>query len=204
LHAEVQDTTCDAWHRVVDAVARASREGTVDFDPLEGLTDAERLQVTTLPASIGDLPSVRILRLYSSCLARLPPQIGGMQSLEVLDVYRSYRLHYFPYELSRCQALRDSRVSTRTGYGNEKIQRPFPDLLHPANATTLSALAPSVCSVCASPLDNGFLPRWVTRALGTDWMPLLVYACSTACVDALPWPTGSFKKEPHLGDVASA
>src|SRR6185503_16018790 len=51
-----------------------------------------------------------------------------MASLEVFEPYTSYSLHWFPYELTRCRALRESTVSTRALYGNFKFRPPFPDL----------------------------------------------------------------------------
>jgi hypothetical protein len=52
-----------------------------------------------------------------------------MTGLEVFTPYMSYRLHWFPYEITRCPALRDSTVSTRALYGNHKLRPPFRKLL---------------------------------------------------------------------------
>jgi hypothetical protein len=171
-----------------------------DFAPLDGLSGSERAEVVTLPASIERLVNVRRMRLYGSHLVRIPPEIRAMRSLAYLDVYTSYRLHYFPYEITRCSNLRDSRVSTRALFGNYKHRAPFPDLLHADNVAPLSSYAPATCSVCAATLDrNRIVPRWITLTVGTDWLPLLVNACSTACIDALPTPAAGYVQQPHLG-----
>jgi hypothetical protein len=205
LHNEEQDTTCDGWQRVVENIDRALKTGQEEFAPLGGLTGPERASVITLPSSIGRLVNVRKLELYGSHLARVPPQISGMRSLAYLDVYTSYCLHFFPYEITRCPSLRDSRVSTRALYGNYKYRAPFPDLTHPDNITALSKLAPTDCSVCRSPLEPArIVPRWITLAVGSDWLPLLVNACSTACIDALPTPAVGYVQHAHVGGARLA
>ena len=75
-------------------------------------------QIVTLPPSIAKLTRVKHLRLYGSNLVALPPEIGQMTNLEVFTPYTSRRLHWFPYEITRCTALRASTVSTRHLYGN--------------------------------------------------------------------------------------
>ena len=192
LHDDAQDTGAAGWLRVLERIDSAIRSGAEELAPLEGLSGPERAAVVTLPPTIRQLDRVRRLRLYSSHLVRLPPEIGEMHSLEYLDVYTSYRLHYFPYEITRCPGLRTSRVSTRALYGNHKYRAPFPDLTHSANVDTAGRRVLLSCSVCGSPLgSSGITLRWITLAVGTDYMPLLVCACSTSCVEALPpAPTG--------------
>ncbi len=200
LHGEVQDTSCDAWRIVNDNVERAARQGVGVLDPLAGLDGTQRQQIVTLPASIGQLKHVRELRLYGSHLVRLPPEIAGMAALEYLDVYTSRRLHFFPYEVTRCSMLKRSRVSTRAVYGNVKHRPPFPRLDGPENREALLQLTPSSCSVCARPLgDVAPVRRWITLWVGTDAMPLLVTACSLGCIGALPKPARGFVQEAHTG-----
>ena len=203
LHAEQQDTCCVAWTTVVERVERAAIEQPEVFDPLAGLTDSQRSEVVTLPASISRLKGVRVLSVCCSALSWLPAAIGEMSSLEILDIYQSYRLHYLPFELTRCSLLKDSRISTRALFGNYKRIAPFPDLLDPSNEANLCFLAPKDCSVCglAIPEELG-LARWTTRRVGTDWVPLLLVACSVACVDALSRtvPDGRI----HSGGAGSA
>lgn len=201
IHGEVQDTNCDAWRHVVDRVENAVARGEEIFDPLAGLPGPAREQIMTLPASLGRLVRVRELKLYGSHLVSLPPEIGAMTSLADLDVYTSYRLHFLPYELTRCTALRRSRASTRALYGNYKFRSPFPDLMHPANAVALARLTPATCSVCDTPLLAPPVRRWITLAAGADWFPLLVNACSTQCVHRLPTPPPGYVQEAHAGGL---
>ena len=65
--------------------------------------------------------------LYGSNLVRIPAEIGAMTSLEEFTPYTSYRLHWFPYELTRCPRLVRSTVSSSALYGNFKYRPPFPN-----------------------------------------------------------------------------
>src|SRR4051794_934109 len=85
-------------------------------------------QIVVLPPTIAKLKSVKVLSLYRSNLVRIPPEIGEMTSLEEFDPYTSYRLHWLPYEITRCQNLKRSRVSPRALFGNYKYRPPFPRL----------------------------------------------------------------------------
>lgn len=203
LHADQQDTCCEAWNVVVERTERAAVEQPEVFDPLVGLTDAQRFEVVTLPTTIARLTRVRVLKLCCSALSWLPPAIGEMRALEILDIYQSYRLHYFPFELTRCTRLEDSRVSTRALFGNYKRFAPFPDLRDPANSASLRVLAPKDCSVCRLAISDGQgLARWTTRRVGTDFVPLLVVACSSQCVDSLL--RASPETQTHSGGAGSA
>ncbi|MDA5279197.1 hypothetical protein ACWGHM_00695 [Streptomyces sp. NPDC054904] len=103
-------------------------------------------------------------------------------------------------------------MSTRALYGNRKRRPPFPPL--PAVAATAQAvdledLDPGVrgaaairaCSVCAHPVRGVNLRQvWISlRTSGSDVLPLLVNACSTACADALPEPPEGYARMPHTG-----
>jgi hypothetical protein len=136
----------------------------------------------TLPPSIGKLQSVKFFSLYGSHLVRIPPDVGEMANLEEFDPYTSYCLHWFPFEITRCKKLRSSRVSTRALYGNYKYRAPFPRL------PNISAeLTPKSCSVCRGPFTkNELYQRWISLAVATDVLPLLVHACSRECVQNLP------------------
>jgi hypothetical protein len=200
LHAEEQDTSCKAWKRVVARIEAAIDSGEESLSPLDGLSGRERTQIVTLPESIERLVKVQKLMLYGTHLVRIPPQIAGMSSLQYLDVYTSRCLHFLPYEITRCAQLRGSRVSTRCLYGNYKHRPPFPHLEGRDNAGALARLTPDRCSVCARPLEAaGAIHRWITLAAGTDYVPLLVNACSPACVAALPKPADDYVPAPHVG-----
>lgn len=199
VHLEEQDTSCDAWRDLVERIDDAAERGATSFAPLEGLDGPARAQIRTLPQSIAKLVTVRELKMYGSHVSRLPPEIGGMAALEYLDVYCSYHLHYFPYELTRCTKLRDSRVSTRAIYGNFKNRPPFP-FLGKTGTEVPSEAVPSVCSVCAAPFEDAPpLRRWITLALGTDELPLLVHACSERCLEDLPPAADGYVAGSHRG-----
>jgi hypothetical protein len=134
-----------------------------------------------------------------------------MESLERLDAYMSHRLHWFPYEISRCRSLRESSVSTRSLYGNFKFRPSFP-LLQPttdsADSPDLDRLDPAArgiqsiaeCSVCARPLSPaGLQQAWLSARVATDVLPLLVNACSRDCIDSLPPGAEGYVRTPHGG-----
>ncbi|MEU9666109.1 leucine-rich repeat domain-containing protein [Streptomyces bobili] len=208
FHADRQDTSAPGWLHLLELVDEAAADGREVFSPLTELPPQERRQIITLPASIARLRAVRHLVLYGSNLVRLPPEIGAMESLAEFDPYTSYRLHWMPYELTRCPALTRSTVSTRALYGNFKYRPPFPRLAPPPPDGRPGELYPgawgasaiTACSVCAGPVD---LPRlhqvWISLRVATDVLPLLVNACSRGCVDALPTPPDGYVATPHRG-----
>lgn len=200
FHDDVQDTSCDAWLTIVDRIDTAVREASSELALLDGLSGADRARIVTLPASIGRLASVRHLELYGSHLIRIPPEIGAMRSLESIDIYTSYRLHFLPFEVTRCVSLKDSRMSTRVLFGNYRNRGYFPDLLAAKNAPALAASRPQACSVCAARLEvAAVLDRWTTLPVGTDVVPLLASVCSQACADRLPEPAAGYVSEAHTG-----
>ncbi|HEY1014192.1 MAG TPA: hypothetical protein VGE07_15880 [Herpetosiphonaceae bacterium] len=207
FHTAIQDTACLAWQHLLALIDEAAADGRTTFAPLDAMTEDEQTQIVTLPPTIARLTAVKELQLYNSSLVRLPPEIGAMTSLEYFDPYTSYRLHWFPYELMRCATLRDSRVSTRALYGNYKYRWPFPAL----SAATLGvgdALGPGTgplfrpCSVCARLVEARRLQQvWISCWVATDVLPLLVHACSAACIAALPPPAAGYVPTPHCGGV---
>jgi hypothetical protein len=132
-----------------------------------------------------------------------------MTGLEQFSPYTSRRLHWFPYEITRCARLARSTVSTRSIYGNYKHRSPFPRLLPPGDAVLdLGSLAPvrwgttaaRTCSVCAGPISaTGPHQAWLSQVVATDVLPLLVNACSQACLDALPPGAKGYFPAPHRG-----
>ncbi|MEV7170583.1 leucine-rich repeat domain-containing protein [Streptomyces sp. NPDC093224] len=207
FHGERQDTSSAGWRRLLALVDEAAADGREEFNPLVELSPQERLDVITLPASIAQLTEVRHLRLYGSNLVRIPPEIGAMTSLEEFSPYTSYRLHWFPYEITRCPKLVRSTVSTRALFGNVSYRPPFPRL-RPSNAARPAAPDPKrwgatvidTCSVCDGPLAGRELhQRWISLTVATDVLPLLVNACSPACVAALPPAAARHAPLPHSG-----
>ncbi|MEU5404317.1 leucine-rich repeat domain-containing protein [Streptomyces sp. NPDC005963] len=212
FHPERQDTTAPGWIRLLELVEEAAADGREVFKPLVELTAEQRRQVITLPPTITKLTSVKHLVLYGSNLVRIPPEIGAMKSLEEFTPYTSYRLHWFPYEITRCLDLRRSTVSTRAVYGNYKRRPPFPPLTGASadlQSVDLEDLDPGVwgatairtCSVCSQGIQDVDLRQvWISlRTSGADVLPLLVNACSTACIDALPMSAEGYIQIPHTG-----
>jgi hypothetical protein len=187
-------------------IEEAVADGRPVFKPFVELSGPERRQVITLPATIAKLTEVRHLVLYGTNLVRIPPEIGAMAALESFEPYTSHRLHWYPYELTRCTRLRDSTISTRVLYGNFKHRPPFPALRPSAGEADLTALDPGVwgaeavrtCSVCDGPVEQ-LHQVWISHRVGTDTLPLLVNACSTTCVAALPEPAKGYVPTPHTG-----
>ena len=197
LHCEIQDTHSDAWKSLEAYIRKVDADGSDELNPIAGIGPAKWEQIVTLPPSIGILQSVKFLSLYGSHLVRIPPEIGEMTNLEDFDPYTSYCLHWFPFEITRCKKLKCSRVSTRTLYGNYKYRAPFPRL------PKLSAdLIPATCSVCQVPFtERGPYQRWISLAVASDVLPLLVHACSTECIQRLPKPPEGYVPEPHQGGL---
>jgi hypothetical protein len=117
-----------------------------------------------------------------------------MRSLEMLGTYASYRLHWYPYELTRCRKLAQTHVSTRALYGNFKYRPPFPDLTTEHGTTG----ARGRCSHCDRPSDE-LRPVWISLKIGADVLPLLANACSDVCVQGLPRPPAGYVQEAHRG-----
>ncbi len=211
FHTERHDAAASGWRRMVELIERAAADGRTEFAPLRELTDEERRQVVTLPPTVARLTSVRRFDLMGADVVRLPPEIGAMASLESLDLYMSYRLHWLPYEITRCTRLRDTRFSTRSLYGNEKFRPAFPRLRPPGTPVpgwsgadldpgTWGATTITACGVCRRPIGPaGPHQVWISVRVGTDVLPLLVNACSDACVTVLPAPAPGYAATPHTG-----
>jgi uncharacterized protein (TIGR02996 family) len=196
LHREPQDTECDPWKRLCDLIEEAAADGRTEFAPLSGLDLPALEQIVTLPRSIAKLKAVERLDISGSALVRIPPEIGEMASLKYYDAYGSYRLHWLPYEITRCAYLDDSKISTRALYGNHKYRPPFPAL----GEETISEPALRHCSVCGEAyLEREEFRMWTTQGIATDALPLLVNACSRACIDRLHKPPNDYVKHPHRG-----
>jgi hypothetical protein len=196
LHRERQDTDCDAWKRLLELVEEAVLEEVEVFAPLERLKPGEEIEIVTLPPTIAKLKSVRGFYLLGSSLVRIPPEIGEMSNLEYFDPYQSYRLHWFPYEITRCPNLRHSSVSTRALYGNYRYRWAFPRL----EGETASGEGTGYrCSVCQRPFRHAPHRAWISLWVATDVLPLLVNACSQACIERLPKPPDGYVQEPHRG-----
>ena len=197
FHTEVQDTASDAWKSLEAYIAKVGDEGSDELNPRQGIGSEKWEQIVTLPKSIGTLKFVKILSLYGSHLVRIPPEIGNMTNLEEFDPYTSRCLHWFPYEITRCEHVTRTRVSTRCLYGNYKYRPPFPRL---PNVSPI--LAPATCSVCGGPFSHEQIHQaWISLRVATDTLPLLVHACSEKCIESLPKPAFGYVQRPHLGGL---
>ena len=197
LHLDPQDTDCAAWHRVLELMDEAATDGCEEFSPAREMDPTDWSQIVTLPATIAKLKCVKRLVLYGSSLSRIPPQIGEMSELQTFEPYTSYRLHWFPYEITRCKNLRSSTVSTRALYGNYKQRWPFPRLPQLSPETT-----PDTCSVCDGPFRNSQPHQtWISLGVATDVLPLLVHACSEECLRNLPSAPKNYIAGPHCGGL---
>jgi hypothetical protein len=199
LHAEVQNKESDAWKSLETLVQKAIAEQTEEFSPGLEMPTEMWSQIITLPPSIAGLKHVRKLYLYGSHLVRIPVEIGAMENLEELDIYTSYRLHWLPYEVTRCRKLVRSRASTRALYGNYKYRPPFPRL---GGDKLKSSFAPGSCSVCGKNCAPESVHQlWISLRVATDVFPLLVHACSPDCVRQLPNPPKGYVSHPHTGGL---
>jgi hypothetical protein len=195
FHLDIQDTSLPGWQALLDLIELAAEDKRETFSPKKDLGAELWSQVLTLPPSIGKLKHVKTLDLYRSNLIRIPPEIGEMESLVQFVPYTSYRLHWFPYEITRCKNLADSTVSTRALYGNYKYRQPFPSL-----ESVVTQLVPECCSVCGNQMVQGQVEQvWISLGVASDVLPLLVNACSTTCINQLPPAAQDYVQGPHKG-----
>ena len=128
VHPDDQDRQSPAWLALLQLIEQAVADGREVFDPGRELGSELWQQISVLPTQIGQLKQVKHLQLYGSQLTRIPAQIGEMTALEEFTPYGSYRLHWFPYEITRCKNLISSTISTRSLYGNKRHRTAFPKL----------------------------------------------------------------------------
>jgi hypothetical protein len=193
----VQDRESEAWLKLCTYIDELAENGKDEFVPREYLGDELFAQIHTLPETISKLKKVKKIGLYGSSLKRIPPEIGNMESLEYFDIYTSYDLHWFPYELTKCKKLKDSRISTRTLYGNFKNRMGFPKLDHNPVRYFGETLT---CSVCEKKMKYSETNQfWITLKVGTDVIPLLANVCSTDCASTFPNPPKFYVPYAHMG-----
>lgn len=197
IENDVQDRNSDAWKKLCEYVDKVANENREEFSPLDELGQELFSQIHTLPESISKLKKVKKVWLYGSKIKRIPPEIGQMESLEYFDPYTSYNLHWFPYEISKCTNLKDSRVSTRVLFGNYKNRMRFPLLTHNPVRYFGESLK---CSICEKEITYQQTNQlWITLRVGTDNLPLLANLCSKECEDKLPKPEIGYVNFPHKG-----
>ena|SRR5581483_4166043 len=197
FHSEEQNTTCEGWKKLLELIDAAAVSRATEFSPGLQMPLEHWSQIITLPRTIAKLTSLRKFYLYGSHLVRIPPEIGELANLEELDLYTSYRLHWMPFEITRCSKLTKTRFSTRALYGNYKYRPPFPKL---ASATKYINGFLKNCSVCRNDFKPGSqIQVWISLKVGNDVLPLLVNACSEKCVKALPSSAENYVDGSHGG-----
>lgn len=197
IENDVQDRSTRAWQVLCNYVDELAQTGEPEFSPAERLGPKLFAQIHTLPESISKLEKVTKMWLYGSQLKRIPPEIGLMKSLKFFDPYTSYHLHWFPYEITYCKNLKDSRISTRALFGNIKYRNEFPNLKHNPVRYHGDQLH---CSICQSPIKYEETNQlWISLRIATDVVPLLVNSCSTECESKLPIPPENYVPGPHKG-----
>ncbi|ANZ35852.1 hypothetical protein BBK82_06885 [Lentzea guizhouensis] len=185
LRPDRQLPSASSWLHLLELVEEAASDGRTAFHPLRELSQDERREIVTLPPTIAKLTRVEVLDLHGSNLVRIPPEIGAMTSLRRFDPSDSPRLHWFPYELTRCTRLTDLRADTAALYG------PLPVL--PPPTAGLADLDPGThgteyvrsCSVCDAPVVE-LHQRWTVQPVAGNPVPLLVNACSAGCAASVP------------------
>jgi len=194
---DVQDKNSLAWIKLCEYVDKVAQENGQEFSPSEAIGHELFTQIYTLPESISKLKNVKKVYLYGSKLKRIPPEIGQMESLEYFDLYTSYDLNWFPYEITNCKNLKDSRVSTRALFGNYKTRMGFPLLQHNPVRYEGQSVKCSICKKEMSYEETNQL--WITLRVGTDNLPLLANLCSKECEEKLPKPPENYIQNPHKG-----
>jgi hypothetical protein len=197
IENDVQDRNSIAWQKLCEYIDKVAMDNTDEFLPRKALGNQLFSEIYTLPESISKLKKVKKVGLYGSQLKRLPPEIGEMEALEYLDPYTSYNLNWFPYEITNCKHLKDSRVSTRALFGNYKNRMKFPNL----TKNPVKYCGETVkCSVCKQDMTYDKIQQlWITLEVGTDVLPLLANLCSKECEEKLPEPAKGYVKYPHKG-----
>jgi hypothetical protein len=181
VHADTQDRECKAWRDLLHLIDEAAMDKREVFEPAKELGVENWKRIETLPREISKLKHVKHLQLYSSHLTWIPPEIGEMESLEEFTPYTSYKLHWFPYEITRCKKL---------------VKRGNPVKLYGDDAK---------CSICGK-TDNerGLNQVWISLRVATDVLPLLAHTCSKQCFEQLPTPAEGYVQRAHKGGLGLA
>ena len=199
VHPDEQDRTTTAWQDLLILIDEAAKDRREVFEPARELGKDTWLQIQSLPNEIKQLTHVKHLILYGSNLRRIPIEIGQMHALEELNTYTSYELHWYPFEINRCQNLVRSKMSTRALYGNYKYRPPFPAL---RQVPVQFYQDETRCSVCDQISTAQQLNQvWISIRVATDVLPLLARVCSLKCLQQLPKGAENYLSEPHKGGL---
>ena len=197
LHVDDYARTPRAWDAIREIVDHAAKRGTKELHLSRLMDDNDYLALNTLPESMAHLKDLERLIMYGSNISYLPRAIAGCENLDDFTPYTSYRLHWFPYEITRCKKLRDISISTRALYGNYKFRPPFPDLRKnpwrwPSGVNN--------CSICGA-IKGDLQQYWISRVVATDVVPLLVTVCSDDCFREIGDGADGYLGVPHKGGV---
>ena len=183
-----------AWQIIHEVIDDAQKKGAKELILNQCMDREDYKALNTLPASIGNLKDLQKLVLYRSHISYVPREIMYCENLMIFEPYTSYRLHWFPYEITKCP-LADSTISTRALYGNYKLRPPFPYL---NKCPWVWSDGCAFCSICmVEGLD--FEQYWISQRIGSDIVPLLASVCSNVCLSALGDPATDYVPYPHKG-----
>ena len=198
LHVDEPHSSQKAWDEALEILDNAAKRGVVELNLGKEMHRENYLALHTLPDSIGDLKDLQKLVLYGSNLSTIPRAIAGCVNLRVFEPYTSYRLHWFPYEMRQCAKLKSSCISTRALYGNFKHRAPFPDL---SNNPWSWPTGGARCSVCGA-ADRVLEQYWVSQAVASDVVPLLLSVCGEACLGRVGPTARNHVQGPHRGGLS--
>ncbi len=194
FHFDKYAETQRAWDIVEEVFYKAAKKGTKRLILSEHMDKTDFKALNTLPSSIANLKDLTELQIYRSQISYLPREIMHCKNLRIFTPYTSYRLHWFPYEITKCQLLKTT-ISTRALYGNYKLRTPFPDLRQRAWEWPNKE---NFCSVCLKKSDQ-LSQYWISQRIGTDVVPLLASVCDSFCLSALGDPAPQHVPYPHEG-----
>lgn len=198
FHVDPPHYSQRAWDIACEIIEHAAKQGVEELNLGLIMDRPDYKNLTTLPDSIGDLKDLTKLVLYGSNLSSLPRSISSCSKLKIFEPYTSYRLHWFPYELKKCQKLAKSCISTRALYGNYKLRAPFPDLTKFRWSWPTGNDFCSVCEGKSRPTEQ----YWISQKVGTDVIPLLVSVCSEDCLGMVGHGAEGYVSRPHKGGLS--
>jgi uncharacterized protein (TIGR02996 family) len=209
FHLEPQDRKSSGWMRLLELIDEAVADGRETFDASHGMTAKQIMEIRTLPESVAKLKKVRNFYFTNSYLIRLPAEIGEMTELEKLDLSHAARLHWFPYELTKCRKLKRLICQSTHLYG---YTGQFPSLdvgsdvslgrkeMETLHVNGVDRKPDRICSLCFSTFEDRRRYRfWTTLRFAGEPLPFLVNSCSELCLARLPESPTTFPQRPHRG-----
>jgi len=198
FHRDPPHASERAWNIVCDIIDEVKRSGAIALDLGRRMDRADYMALNTLPDSIGGLSDLQTLITYGSNLSYLPRALGDCVNLRVFEPYTSYRLHWLPFEITRCRNLAHTVISTRALYGNYKNRPSFPALKHQRWTWPAGGMA---CSICGT-VTHGVQQFWTSQRVATDVVPLLVSVCSETCRQRIGPGASGHVEQPHRGGLS--